>query len=230
MFKKAIRLGVLVMMVAAFMFVPLGSKPAHAGVAIPTWEVSADIFSQHWDGNTNYMEILDRLTPVDFIDRDDLSPDMTIGEFRSMVESEVGHPVTILGVLTEGYCGPEDAYVVPTSDSAAIGSYQTCEGDPWSYFLIFNNTHKMEVPRLTLYGYVSGNNHTCVLWSINGALPNNVNKTCGMDVKLVCTVKLIEKKLDYDCKSGYDWLGKQILNDPQWLSWADKFASMNGHK
>jgi hypothetical protein len=230
MFKNAIRFGVLVMLAAALMFTPFGSKPAHASVAIPTWGVTADIFSQHWDGTTNYTDIFDRLTPVDSFEWEDLSPDMTIGEFKSIVESKVGHSVTILGVLTEGYCIPEAAYVVPTSDSDAIGNYQTCEGDPWSYFLIFNNSHKVEVPRLTLYGYVSSDNHTCVLWSLNGTLPNNVNKTCGMDVKLVCTVKLIEKKLDYDCKSGYDWLGNQIVNDPQWLSWADKFASMNGHK
>jgi hypothetical protein len=65
---------------------------------------------------------------------------------------------------------------------------------------------------------------------LDGSRNVDVAKKCGGDAELVCTVKLIEKELRYDCKGGYDWLGEQIIHDPQWLSWADKFASMNGRK
>jgi len=85
-----------------------------------------------------------------------------------------------------------------------------------------------EFVRLTLFGYVFDNGGSCVLWSLNGSPNTRPNEKCGGEVKLVCTVKLVEKKLKYDCKDGYDWLGFNITHDSQWLSWAEKFASKNG--
>jgi hypothetical protein len=230
MLKKAVRLGILMVLVISFMFTPLSSKPARAISTATTWDVQADIFDQHWDGTTRYVDIFDTFTPVDWMEWTDLSPDVSIGDFRAMIESELGYPVTILAVLTNQYCGPEDAYVVQTSDGAKIGNYQVCEGDPWSYFLIFKASSRSENVRLTLFGYVLDDGKSCVLWSLDGSHPNNVNKTCGGEAKLVCKVKLVDKKLKYDCEGGYDWLGERIIHDPQWLSWADKFASMNGRK
>jgi hypothetical protein len=227
MLKKAVRLGILVMLVASFSLIPINSKPAHASVE--TWEVSVDVFGQQWDGTTSYTEIFDKWTPVDWWGWD-LSLEMSIADFKAMVEKEVGHPVVILAVLTEGFCGPEAAYVVPTIASDVIGDYQTCEEGPWSYFLIFDNSHKVENVRLTLFGFVNDDGKSCVLWSLDGSHPVNVDSKCGGGSELVCTVKLVEKKLKYDCDGGYDWLGEQIVHDPQWLSWADKFASMNGNK
>jgi hypothetical protein len=228
MLKKAVRLGILVMLVLTFTLIPINSKPAHA--IAPVWEVSAEIFNQQWDGTTDYMTIFDKWSPVDWWD-DNLPPDMSISDFKAMIENEVGHPVTVLAVLTSTYCGPEDAYVVPTNGSDVIGDYQTCEGEPWSYFLIFNASHKgTENIRLTLFGYVNDDNKSCVLWSLDGSRPVNVDNKCGGGSELVCTVKLVEKKLKYNCDGGYDWLGEQIVRDPQWLAWADKFASMNGNK
>jgi hypothetical protein len=85
-----------------------------------------------------------------------------------------------------------------------------------------------EFVRLTLFGYVFDDGGSCVLWSLDGSPNTRPNEKCGGDVKLVCTVKLVEKKLKYDCKDGYDWLGFNITHDSQWLSWAHNFASQNG--
>jgi len=83
--------------------------------------------------------------------------------------------------------------------------------------------------RLTLFGYVMDGNHSCVLWSLDSTPNLRANEKCGGEVELVCTVKLVEKELKYVCKDGHEGLGQQIVNDPQWKSWAEKFASKNGH-
>jgi hypothetical protein len=85
-----------------------------------------------------------------------------------------------------------------------------------------------EIVRLTLFGYVFDNGGSCVLWSLDGSRNANANEKCGGDVKLVCTVKLVDKSLKYSCKDGYEWLGNQIVTDPDWKSWAEQFASKNG--
>jgi hypothetical protein len=95
--------------------------------------------------------------------------------------------------------------------------------------LYFGPTPKNgEIIRLTLFGYSLGDGKSCVLWSLDGSHPVNVDKTCGGSAELVCTVKLVDKELKYDCEDGYDWLGFNIVHDSQWQSWADKFASKNG--
>ena len=227
MLKKVVRIGILMVLVLSFSLIPISSKPAHA--VAETWDVGVDVFSQQWDGTTSYTEIFNKWTPVDWWDWE-LSPDMSIIDLKTMIEDEVGHPVLLLGVLTEGSCGPDTAYVVTTVDSDVIGDYQTCEGDPWSYFLVFDASPKAENVRLTLYGYVNGDNQSCVLWSLDGSHPVNVDTKCGSGAELVCTVKLVGKNLQYNCDGGYDWLGEQIVKDPKWLSWANNFASMNGKK
>jgi len=96
-------------------------------------------------------------------------------------------------------------------------------------YLYFGPTPKNgEIVRLTLYGYVFDDGRSCVLWSLDGMPNTRPNEKCGGDVKLVCTVKLVEKELKYDCRDGYDWLGFNITHDSQWLSWAHNFASQNG--
>jgi hypothetical protein len=97
--------------------------------------------------------------------------------------------------------------------------------------LFFGPSHKSkEFVRLTLFGYVTDGNSSCVLWSLDGTPNLRANEKCGGEVELVCTVKLVEKNLKYNCKDGYDWLGFNIIHDSHWLSWADQFASKNGNK
>ena len=119
-----------------------------------------------------------------------------------------------------------DTHVVP--DDTVLSSFASMTGITYLHF--GPHPKNKEFVRLTLFGYLSEDNHSCVLWSLDGAYPLNVDKTCGGTVQLVCTVKLVEKDLKYDCKDGDDWLGFEIVHDPQWLSWADKFASKNGHR
>ena len=95
--------------------------------------------------------------------------------------------------------------------------------------LYFGPTPKNgEIIRLTLFGYVLDNGNSCVLWSLDGTPNARPNEKCGGDVKLVCTVRLVDKSLKYSCKDGYEWLGNQIITDPDWKSWAEQFASKNG--
>jgi hypothetical protein len=97
--------------------------------------------------------------------------------------------------------------------------------------LFFGPSQKSdEFVRLTLFGYVMDGNSSCVLWSLDGTPNLRANEKCGGEVDLVCTVKLVEKNLKYNCKDGYDWLGFNIIHDSHWLSWADQFASKNGNK
>ena len=81
---------------------------------------------------------------------------------------------------------------------------------------------------MTLFGYVMDGNRSCVLWSLDGSPNLRASEKCGGEVELVCTVRLVGKELKPDCDGGYDWLGEQIINDPEWKSWAEKFASKNG--
>jgi hypothetical protein len=238
MFKNAMRLGVLVMLVAAFLYnTPGGAKAAPVGSILPG--AYGDIYGVPWNGNLDSSTWdTSNLTHLSF-----QTSATTFGELQTEFESRLGYRTVL---LAQTPLFPVFAFTGAglSLSALAIISFPVTyiKPDPsdllTKYFpfgayhvAIFKAPHKTtEIPRLTLYGFVSGDNHTCVLWSLNGALPNNVNKACGMDVKPVCTVKLIEKKLEYECKSGYNWLGEQIVHDPQWLSWADKFASMNGHR
>ena len=96
-------------------------------------------------------------------------------------------------------------------------------------FLYFGPASKHgEAVRLTLFGYVMDGNNSCVLWSLDGTPNAHADEKCGGEAKLVCTVKLVDKNLKYSCKDGYDWLGNQIVTDPDWKSWAEQFASKNG--
>jgi hypothetical protein len=112
--------------------------------------------------------------------------------------------------------------------------YQPAPSDPllgwYVNVAVFKVPVKEQVTRLTLFGYVDSNDKSCILWSLDGARNLNVAEKCGGETELVCTVKLIDKDLKYDCEDGYDWLGEQIINDPEWLKWAHSFASMNGKK
>ena len=232
MLKKAVRIGILAVMVISFAFSPLIAKPAQAQPIKPTtWNVTFEIFDVPWDGTTSYTDLFDKYEAVDDWG-EPLSPEMTIGELRAMVEAEVGYAVQVVAVMTHTYCWPEDAYLVPTSDTDIIGDYETCgAGYQWAYFLIFKAPDKVEVTRLTLYGYIQGDGETsCTLWSLDGSKNLRADEKCGAKVDMVCTIRLVEKELKYNCEDGYGWLGEQITHDPKWLSWADKFASKNGMK
>jgi len=99
----------------------------------------------------------------------------------------------------------------------------------FSYYFGPSHMDENENVRLTLFGYVLDDGRSCVLWSLDGTPNLHANEKCGGEVELVCTVKLVDKELKYDCKDGHDGLGQEIVNDPQWQSWAEKFASKNGH-
>jgi hypothetical protein len=90
--------------------------------------------------------------------------------------------------------------------------------------LFFGPRDKDDSARLTLYGYSIGGGKSCVLWSLDGSTPINVDKKCGGEPELVCVVKLVGKDLKYDCEEGHESMGFNIAHDPKWLSWADKFA------
>ena len=177
-----------------------------------------------WDGSTD-------MTGWDFsqstVDFDYIDPSMTVGAYKSYLQGKLGYPVI---VLFDTYAQEGNVVTVP-SDSALMGDYLCVYGYDHYHIYVFKAQPKSsENLRLTLYGYVNDNDKSCVLWSLDGARNVNVGDKCGGGAELVCTVKLVERDLIYDCEGSYDWLGQQIVNDPKWLEWADKFANMNGKK
>jgi hypothetical protein len=222
MAKKVIRLGILLVLVASFMLYPISATPAHA-VAVGR-DVQVLIFNVQWDGNTSG----DAYSSPDAVSVNwTKDPKTTIGEMRAMIEGITGYPVLILALVNDnGGCGFSTDFVISTTDSAPISNYEICKDDPenLTILLVYKTHPKEEVTRLTLYGYSLGDGKSCVLWSLDGNPNGNPTKKCGAEAELVCKVRLVEKDLKYDCKDGYDWLGFQIAHDPQWLSWADKFA------
>ena len=232
MLKKAVRLGILTMLVVSLALGVAGTQPAKAIsspilIPAPVTPVEFYLFDAVWGGDTyepNWpwadSTWWSEAWPVN----------STIGEVRQALESMLGYPVVL---LTHG-CD-EDNYSFIVSDSARVSDY-ACSSGPTLVaggilqLAVFKKPSSSESARLTLYGYVNDDGKSCVLWSLDGSHPVNVDSKCGGGSELVCTVKLVEKKLKYNCDGGYDWLGEQIVNDPKWLEWADKFASMNGKK
>ncbi len=160
----------------------------------------------------------------------------TFGELQAEYESKLGYKTVILAridteptLLAPTLVGPPSigTYIKPDPSDPLSDHYS---GPGSVYLAIFKASPTSENVRLTLYGYVNDGGKSCVLWSLDGARPVNVDTKCGGGSELVCTVKLVEKKLKYDCEGNYDWLGEQIVNDSKWLAWADKFASKNGNK
>ena len=161
----------------------------------------------------------------------------TFGELQAEYENKLGYPIVMLAKVYDiayvsigagiswsplGRVAPSH-YIMPDPSDPLLG---------WQVSVaIFKAPLKgQENLRLTLFGFVNGDGKSCVLWSLDGARNVNVGDKCGGDVELVCTVELVDKELIYDCEGSYDWLGEQIVNDPQWLEWAHKFASKNGKK
>jgi hypothetical protein len=233
MLKKAVRLGILSVLVLSFMFSIAGSQAVKAEqsenifvqadavfwIMDTAWNGSFDPASWNWSAEYEVNAIVDN---------------MTIGELKSMLKEELGYPVIILAAQWEScedYSDFDYAEISLPADGNKLLDYPTCP-DEWAWvdFVIFKAPSASENARLTLYGYVNDGGKSCVLWSLDGSHPLNVDKKCGGGTELVCKVKLVDKNFKYDCEGGYDWLGEQIVHDPQWLSWADKFASMNGNK
>jgi hypothetical protein len=225
MINKVVRISILVMLAVFFLFGPLSinlSYAAKSNTASQSYTFDVFILDWVWNGNLDTTSwppappTVARTWPIG----------TTIGEVRADMTAELGYPV-VLFTATDGTCASNFPLYHLPNDSDIVDNYYCGTGFA---FAVFKSPKPAEVVRLTLFGYVSSDNKSCVLWSLDGSLPNNVNKTCGMEVERVCKIKLVEKKLKYDCEGGYDWLGEQIIHDPQWLSWADKFASMNGRK
>ncbi len=231
MLKKAVRLGILTMLVVSLALGVAGAQPAKAissPIPVPMTTVKFFLFDAVWGGDTyepNWP--WDKNTDV----WDEEWPgNSTVGEVRRALEAELGYAVVL---LTHG-CD-EDSYSFVVPDSALVSDYAcsfqpTFVGGDMLQLAVFKKLSASENLRLTLFGYVNDDGKSCVLWSLDGSRPVNVNSKCGGGAELVCTVKLVEKKLKFNCDGGYDWLGEQIVNDPKWLEWADKFASMNGNK
>ena len=232
--KKAVRIGILMVLVLSFMFTTAGSQAVKAeqaeGVALAeadacfwlmntSWNGSFDPASWNWDDMNLDCFIVDNTT---------------VGELKGLLKSELGYPVVVLAAQwedCEDYDDFDYADIFLPGDGNLLLDYTTCPDEPdWIDFIVFKGPSASEDVRLTLFGYVNGDGQSCVLWSLDGSRNLNVADKCGSEAELVCTVKLVEKHLKYDCEGGYDWLGEQIVHDPQWLSWADKFASMNGNK
>ena len=233
MLKKAVRLGILTMLVVSLALGVAGTQPAKAisspiPIPVPVITVEFYLFDAVWGGDT-----YEPNWPwADYTWWSEAWPvNSTIGEVRQALESMLGYPVVL---LTHG-CD-EDMYSFIVPDSALVTTYACASPQPTIAvggsldLAVFKAPSASENVRLTLYGYVNDDGKSCVLWSLDGSRPVNVDAKCGGGSELVCTVKLVEKKLKYDCEGSYDWLGEQIVNDSKWLAWADKFASMNGNK
>lgn len=231
MFTKIVRVGILMVLGLSFMFGAAGMQTAYASsdrIPIPTTTVEFFLFDTAWAGDT-YEPNWPWDKVIDVWD-EDWPEDSTIGEVRQALEAALGYSVVL---LTHGCDGDDYSFLVP--DSALVSDY-ACSMEPTFapnvilQLAVFKAPSATENVRLTLFGYVNDDGKSCVLWSLDGSRNHNVEEKCGGGAELVCTVKLVEKNLEYDCDGGYDWLGEQIVNDPQWLAWADKFASMNGKK
>lgn len=222
MLKKTVRIGILLVLVASLMFGIMGTQPARALVAYPGADVH--IMNIPWDGST---DIYGWDFALATYESDYVDPSMTVGEYRDYLQGVLGYPVV---VLFDTYAQEGGVATVP-SDSALMGEYLCVFGFDHYHVYVFKAQPKSSnPPRLTLFGYVNDDGKSCVLWSLDGSRNLNVADKCGGGAELVCTVTLVGKELEYDCEGGYDWLGEQIVNDPQWLEWAHNFASMNGRK
>lgn len=234
MLKKAIRLGIFLMLVM-FLLGGVSSAKAEANSgSAQVVQIQAD--ACFWFMNTPWNGSLD---PASW-NWDDMEDDcfftdnITVGELKSLLQNELGYPVVVLAAQWE-YCEDYEDFdyadIVMPSDGARLLDYTTCPDEfNWVDYVIFKAPQAEESVRLTLFGYVNGEGKSCVLWSLDGSRNLNVADKCGGEAELVCTVKLVEKNLEYACEGGYDWLGEQIVNDPKWLEWAQKFASKNGKK
>jgi hypothetical protein len=223
MAKKVIRLGILLVLVLSFMFGAVGIKNAYAAKSTKSNNSIGYVFNLFildwvWNGN------LDTTTwppPPGSVTRMWL-PGTTIGQVKADMSASLGYSVVVF-TATDGSCNTNSQFWFQPGDSEIVDNY-SCGGGFLSTFAVFKAQHKVEVTRLTLYGYSLGDGKSCVLWSLDGNPNGNPTKKCGAEAELVCKVRLVEKDLKYACKDGYDWLGFQIAHDPQWLSWADKFA------
>jgi len=240
MFKKIVRVGILMMLILTLAFGSVGTQSAKAKIS-QTIGIVSYIWDTEWNGSFDWMTWdWSKLTGTNYRELENI----TVGEYRAIIEQELGYPVVILAYMDDA-CEVESTFVegegfvaiglpsvnqeVMTSDSAHLSDYLgLCQSEV--VFDVFRTSSKSENLRLTLFGYVNGDGKSCVLWSLDRSRNHNVAEKCGGGAELVCTVKLVEKYLKYDCDGGYDWLGQQIVNDPKWLAWADKFASMNGKK
>ena len=236
MLKKVVRIGILMVLVLPLFISPVGVKaaqPAQPSMeSSSTWYVQVLIFDSQWNGDTSGDDYFGG--GEKYFENWPEDPSTTIGELRNDIENVAGFPVLILALVNDnGGCGYNTDFLIHTSDSAPISDYPICRyggDDNLAIFLVYRAPSNAENVRLTLYGYINGDNQSCVLWSLDGAHPVNVDTKCGSGAELVCTVKLVGKNLQYKCDGGYDWLGEQIIKDPKWLSWANNFASMNGKK
>jgi len=223
--KIAIR-GILAAIVAVVLLGFAATQPAKAIVAT-TIQVEIVVFPGPWNGSYDYS------TWAGWPNQDyyykTYDANITFGMIQQDMAAQLGGPVTVYSYVCED-ASTTTVDMFPPPASAKVTDYPLSCLNSYAVVVFKSPHHHSEIPRLTLYGYVSDSNQSCVLWSLQGALPVNVDKTCGSKVKLVCTVQLFGRELKYDCKGGYDWLGQQIVNDPKWLAWADRFASMNGHK
>jgi hypothetical protein len=225
MFKKAFRLGIMAMLVVSVLFGAIGAQPAKAAeshsVVQQDWNVISFTFSTSWNGSYDFYSW--NLDPIDaLVNFGSYDPNTTFGTVQKELEANAGFHVVLL-VLQ---CGPDelsDPIVSRPPASAPIKDYPVCSGAPFTEIVAFKAKHEPGA-RLTLYGYDLGGGKSCVLYSLDGSHPINVDKTCGGKAELVCTVKLIGKDLKYDCADGHESMGFNIAHDPKWLSWADKFA------
>lgn len=235
MFKKIVRVGILMMLVLTFTFGSAGTQFVQASstaTPVQTTMSYGDVYGIPWNGSydpstwdASKMYWLDFQTSA-----------TTFGELQAEYESKLGYKTVILArigtvptLLAPTLVGPPSigTYIKPDPSDLLSDHYS---GPGSVHLAIFKAPATSENIRLTLFGYVNDDGKSCVLWSLDGSRNHNVAEKCGGGAELVCTVKLVEKNLKYDCDGGYDWLGEQIVNDPKWLAWADKFANMNGNK
>ena len=239
MLNKAVRLGILMVLVVIFCFnvaVVKADREDSKTNLVPIIDGTmsyGDVYGIPWNGSYDPGTWdTSKLYPLNFV-----TDAKTYGELKAEYERKLGYPIVMLARVYEiayvsigagiswsplGKIAPS-YYIMPDPSDPLVG---------WQVSVaIFKAPVKgQENLRLTLFGYVNDDGKSCVLWSLDGSHPVNVDSKCGGGSELVCTVKLVEKKLKYNCEGGYDWLGEQIVNDPKWLEWAHKFASMNGNK
>jgi hypothetical protein len=241
MLMKTVRIGIVMMLVVVFGLDVAGAQAAQVKSIVNLRREGnysyGDVYGIPWNGSYDSGTWdTSKLYQLNFE-----TDAKTFGELQAEYENKLGYPIVMLARVsnvTFTFTGAGVSLSPLASFGVPVGPYYYYKPAPSDPLLgwyvnvaIFKTVPvQVDVTRLTLFGYVNDNNKSCVLWSLDGSRPVNVDTKCGGGSELACTVKLVEKDLKYDCEGSYDWLGEQIVNDPKWLAWAHNFASMNGNK
>jgi hypothetical protein len=229
MLKKIVRSGIHVMLVLFFVLGLVGISGAQpAKAAQPGIWVQIIYFPEYWNGSYDYTTWETWANGYGVVYSGLYAVDVTYGDIIQKFTSTLETPVTAYGYICEDYNLTIVDMFLPSDDEKVI-DHPACDGYYSHVVILFNEKPSSEVTRLTLFGYIEEDGKSsCTLWSLDGSKNLRPDEKCGANVELVCTVKLVDSILKYECEDGYDWLGYNIAHDSKWVSWAEKFATING--